>query len=209
MTTYDTPVRTVQIPTWTRSTVMNVWAAAALPMAILAWVVAPLLAARIFSGPTALPRALILSLGAGLIWQFALDLIVVRREQETLRWSVVKKALWLNAPISPRTGRRSNRLWWMIIPLMVLLALEEFLPALPTPASRDAGLFFGSDTGQSFMAGNWVWFFILVVQFVFNTALGEELFFRGLLLPRMGAFGRADWLANGVLFGSTTCTSRG
>ena len=32
--------------------------------------------------------------------------------------------------------------------------------------------------------------------------LGEELLFRGLLLPRMhGAFGRWDWVANGVLFG--------
>jgi uncharacterized protein len=38
-------------------------------------------------------------------------------------------------------------------------------------------------------------------MFVFNTVLGEELLFRGLLLPRMkGAFGRRDWLANGVLF---------
>ena len=35
-----------------------------------------------------------------------------------------------------------------------------------------------------------------------NTVLGEELLFRGYLLPRMnGAFGRRDWLANGVLFG--------
>jgi membrane protease YdiL (CAAX protease family) len=41
---------------------------------------------------------------------------------------------------------------------------------------------------------------ILVTQFVFNTALGEELLFRGLLLPRMGSFGRADWVVNGVLF---------
>ena len=38
-------------------------------------------------------------------------------------------------------------------------------------------------------------------MFVFNTVLGEELLFRGLLLPRMkGAFGRFDWAANGVLF---------
>ena len=38
-------------------------------------------------------------------------------------------------------------------------------------------------------------------MFVFNTVLGEELLFRGFLLPRMnGAFGRRDWLANGVLF---------
>ena len=36
---------------------------------------------------------------------------------------------------------------------------------------------------------------------MFNTVLGEELLFRGLLLPRMqGAFGRLDWVANGVLF---------
>ena len=36
---------------------------------------------------------------------------------------------------------------------------------------------------------------------VFNTVLGEELLFRGLLLPRMrGVFGRGDWVANGVLF---------
>ena len=38
-------------------------------------------------------------------------------------------------------------------------------------------------------------------MFLFNTVLGEELLFRGFLLPRMnGAFGRGDWLANGVLF---------
>jgi membrane protease YdiL (CAAX protease family) len=31
--------------------------------------------------------------------------------------------------------------------------------------------------------------------------LGEELLFRGFLLPRMnGAFGRGDWVANGILF---------
>jgi len=33
--------------------------------------------------------------------------------------------------------------------------------------------------------------------------LGEELLFRGLLLPRMrAAFGRGDWIANGVLMGA-------
>ena len=32
--------------------------------------------------------------------------------------------------------------------------------------------------------------------------LGEELLFRGVLLPRMtGVFGRWDWVANTVLFG--------
>jgi hypothetical protein len=36
---------------------------------------------------------------------------------------------------------------------------------------------------------------------VFTTVLGEELLFRGYLLPRMnGAFGRGDWVVNGLLF---------
>ncbi len=51
------------------------------------------------------------------------------------------------------------------------------------------------------MSGNWGWFALIAALMVFNTVLGEELLFRGLLLPRMkGAFGRWDWVANGVLF---------
>jgi hypothetical protein len=43
---------------------------------------------------------------------------------------------------------------------------------------------------------------LVAVELLFNTVLGEELLFRGLLLPRMrAAFGRADWVVNGVLFG--------
>jgi uncharacterized protein len=199
MTTQLTASRTVQVPTWTSTRLLAVWAAAALPMALLAWVVSPLLA-KAFSGPTATPRALVLSLTVGLIWQFALVLLVVRREQGTLRWPVLKEALWLRAPTSPSTGRRGGRLWWMLVPLIVLLAVEELLPALPTPGGRDLTEFFASDSGQAWMSGNWGWFAIMVVMFVFNTALGEELLFRGLLLPRMGKFGRADWLVNGLLF---------
>ncbi|MEI8407068.1 MULTISPECIES: hypothetical protein [unclassified Kribbella] len=83
MTTSDTATRAVHIPTWTRGTVLQVWAAAALPMGVLAWVVAPALA-HVFSGPMAVPQALILCLAAGLIWQFVLVLIVVRRGQRQL-----------------------------------------------------------------------------------------------------------------------------
>jgi membrane protease YdiL (CAAX protease family) len=180
--------------------VLAIWAAAALPMAVLAWGVAPRLA-NAFDGPTALSRALILSLTAGMFWELVLVLLLVRREQGTLRWSVVKSALWLRAPQSPRTGRRGGRVWWVLVPLTVLFAAEELLPQLPTPAARDLGLFLGSDAGQQFLSGNWLWFAICVVMFALNTALGEELLFRGLLLPRMrGAFGRGDWVANGVLF---------
>jgi uncharacterized protein len=193
------PVTALEIPAWSPRRVLGIWAAAALPMAVLAWVIGPALA-RAFSGPTAIPRALILSLTAGMVWQGALVLIVVRREQGTLRWPVLKEALWLRAPTSPVTGRRGGRLWLMVIPLIVLIGLEELLPTLPTPAARDLTSFFGSHVGQAWMSGNWGWYVVMLVMFVFNTALGEELLFRGLLLPRMAAFGRADWLVNGVLF---------
>jgi uncharacterized protein len=194
-----TTARQIDVPTWSRSRVLVTWAAAAVPMAILAWGVAPALASSM-SGPTALPRALILCLGAGLAWQLLFTLVLVRREQGTLRWPVLKRALWLNGPRNPRTGQPSPRLWWIVVPLILLVAAEEMLPALPTPTARDLALFLTSDAGKDWMSGNWIWFAILVIMFVLNTALGEELFFRGLLLPRMGAFGRGDWLMNGVLF---------
>jgi uncharacterized protein len=61
--------------------------------------------------------------------------------------------------------------------------------------------FLDSDRGEDFFRGAWGWFAVVVVLAVFNTVLGEELLFRGLLLPRMqGVFGRRDWVANGVLF---------
>jgi uncharacterized protein len=42
---------------------------------------------------------------------------------------------------------------------------------------------------------------VIVVLAIFNTVLGEELLFRGLLLPRMRrVFGKYDFVANGVLF---------
>ena len=66
---------------------------------------------------------------------------------------------------------------------------------------RDFADFLDSDRGEDFFSGAWGWFAVVVVLAVFNTVLGEELLFRGLLLPRMqGVFGRGDWVANGALF---------
>ena len=183
--------------------ILGVWAAAALPMAALAWVVAPLVAGRL-DGPVPLARTLIASLAVGLIWQFVLVLVLVYRERGSLRWSVLKDALWLNAPRSPKTGRVGGRLWLVLIPFVLLLAAEGFIPvlnAIPPVAGHDFTTFVQSEPGREFLSGNWVWYALLAVQVVFNTILGEELLFRGLLLPRMrGAFGRFDWVANGVLF---------
>ncbi|MBL7497821.1 CPBP family intramembrane metalloprotease [Frankia sp. CN7] len=177
-----------------------VWAAAAGPMALLSWVVAPWLAGRL-DGPLPMSRALILCMTAGLFWQFVLVVGLLVREQRSLRWSRIRAALWLRAPSSRRTGRRGGRLWLILVPCILVFAAMELVPMIPHPATRDMKTFLDSSAGQDFLAGSWGWFAIVVVLVVFNTVLGEELLFRGLLLPRMnGVFGRRDWIANGVLF---------
>ena len=192
----------VEIAQYSARKVLAVWAPAALPMAFLAWIVAPWLAG-ILGGSEPLAKALLITLTIGLAWQFVLVLGLLWREQRTLRWSVVREALWLTAPRSPRTGRLGGRVWLVLIPLLVLFYLERMIPDLPHPAERDLGQFlFESGNGEAFFAGAWLWFAVLVALAIFNTVLGEELLFRGLLLPRMNrAFGKADWLVNGVLFG--------
>ena len=180
--------------------ILGVWAAAALPMAGLAWLVAPALAGRLV-GANAWPQALLACLTAGLVWQGVLVLVLVRRETGTLRWRTVADALWLHRPRSPRTGRVGGRVWWVLLPAVLVVGLGQLLPSVPAPADRDLGAFLQSTNGHDFLSGNWPWFAVIVVMAVFNTVLGEELLFRGLLLPRMrGVFGRADWLANGLLF---------
>jgi membrane protease YdiL (CAAX protease family) len=192
----------VEIPQYSILKILAVWAAAALPMAALAWLVAPALEDS-FSGEENVPlvKALLICLTAGLIWQFVLVVVLVRREQATLRWSTVREALWLRSPRDPKSGRRGGRLWLILIPLIVLFAAESMIPGVGLPDDRDLGAFLDSDVGKDFLSGAWGWFGLIALLQIFNTVLGEELLFRGLLLPRMnGAFGRRDWLANGILF---------
>jgi CAAX protease family protein len=192
----------IEIPQYSIAKILAVWAAAALPMAALAWIVAPALEDS-FSGEENVPlvKALLICLTAGLIWQFVLVVILVRRDQGTLRWPVVREALWLRAPRDPKTGRRGGRLWLILIPLILLFVVESLIPGVGLPEDRDFAAFIDSDVGKDFLSGAWGWFALIVLLQIFNTVLGEELLFRGLLLPRMnGAFGRGDWVANGVLF---------
>jgi membrane protease YdiL (CAAX protease family) len=188
------------LPQLSLRAIIAVWAAAALPMAVLAWVVAPRLAHHL-SGPGPLAQALFITLTAGLIWQFVLVLTLVGREQRTLRWPVIKEALWLRAPRSPRSGRSGGRVWLIVLPLLVAFGAEELLPGPSPVAGHDMGDFLSSHAGHQLLGGAWGWLAVLTALWIFNTVLGEELLFRGYLLPRMqGAFGRRDWLANGVLF---------
>jgi membrane protease YdiL (CAAX protease family) len=188
----------VTVTQYSRRAILAIWAAAALPMGALAWIVAPALAG---GGTTSLAQSLILCLTAGLIWQFVLVVALVGYEQRSLRWSRVREALWLRAPRSPKTGRVGGRTWFVIAAMIAGVAIEQLVPGLPHPIGRDLGAFVSSHAGKVMFQGSWGWFAIALTMFLFNTVLGEELLFRGVLLPRMnGAFGDRDWIANGVLF---------
>lgn len=189
------------IPQLTLPGVVGVWVAATMPMAALAWVIAPIVAGG-WNSPSRLAQSLILLLTAGLAWQFVLVALLVIREQRSLKWAVVQEALWLRAPRNPRTGRRGGRIW-LIIPVLVIAFLAvELIPFDIAPvAGRDLGQFLGSPDGAALLHGSWPWLAILLAFSIFNTVLGEELLFRGYLLPRMkGVFGSKDWVANGILF---------
>ena len=176
-------------PQYSKRAVLGIWAAAALPMGLLAWVVAPAIAG---DGPD-LALALIGCLTVGLAWQFLLILIL---NKFSLR------NLWLQRPSTP-DGRRGGRLWLWVVPFVIGFGLLQFVRVnLPKVASHDFGTILGSTAGHDLLRGNWALFAVIVVMMVFNTVLGEELLFRGLLLPRMNkAFGKADWLVNGLLMG--------
>jgi membrane protease YdiL (CAAX protease family) len=199
----DAAVSPVEIPQLRKRGIFAVWAAAALPMALLAWLVAPALAGR-FAGDGHVPmaKALLVSLAIGMVWQFVLVATLVGREQRTLRWSAVREALWLRSPRSPRSGRVGGRVWLVVIPLIVAFTFaQELVAIVPAPADREFATLLESDAGKAFLDGAFGWYALILVFFVFNTVLGEELLFRGYLLPRMnGAFGRGDWVANGLLF---------
>jgi membrane protease YdiL (CAAX protease family) len=182
---------------YSRRQILAIWAAAALPMGVLAWVVAPAVA----DGDTAVSmfKPLVACLTVGLVWQFVLVVGLVFHEQRTLRWSVVREALWLRSPRSPKTGKVGGKIWWIVVPIVLGLGMEEAISISP-PLERNLGELLSSDAGQAMFHGSWGLFALCVAMFAFNTVLGEELLFRGVLLPRMSdAFGKRDWVANGLL----------
>src|ERR671932_2842792 len=102
----------VAIPQLGRRAIFTIWAAAALPMAALAWLVAPPVADRLSGeGNVPMAKALLACLTIGLIWQFVLVAVLVYREQRSLRWSVVRDAPWMRSPRRERSGRVGDRLW--------------------------------------------------------------------------------------------------
>lgn len=195
--------------------ILGIWALAALPMGILSWIVFPALSPDFSSDPLGAGVTRIVLLTFGLIWMFVLSMIIVRQEEGDLSWATVRRRLRLNAPRDPKTGETNLRLWLWVIPFLVAITLWEialvpsvsrlwvsFLPFFAEPPGYGLGAVLKSQDILDRLVGAWWFFGLFVVQAVFNSILGEEFLFRGVLLPRMaGVFGRWSWLANGVLFG--------
>jgi len=188
-----------------------IWAAATFPMALLSWVVAPALAAD--PRHPGIERLTVMTVG--LVWQFVLVVLLLRREGIGFRWSEIRRGLWLSQPRSPKTGSPQPLLWLLLLPLLVLTAAYQFtgaplvhdlwiglFPFMAEPPGYSLGAFLENPEVSTQMEGAWGVLALFSVFALFNTVLGEELLFRGLLLPRMnGVFGKWDWLLNGLLFG--------
>jgi membrane protease YdiL (CAAX protease family) len=209
MSTQHTNSKQDQYTLWK---ILGIWLAGGAPMWILVWLVHPVLS----QGLPDMDRGLLLMKLdlIALVWQFALSMLILYREEGDIRISTICRRFWLNNPVSPRMGQKDNRLWWLLIPLMLLVvALElgiapflnglwtKLFPFLAEPESRSLDVLFAPEMHARWV-GAWNFFALFVVVSLFNNFLSEEFLFRGVLLPKMnGVFGRWDWVANGFIFG--------
>lgn len=196
--------------------IFGLWAATALPLAFMGWVAFPTIAPDWGVDPMGVGYARMGTITVALIWEFALALIIVYREEGDLRWATVQRRLRLNTPLDPKTGEPRRKLWWWLIPLVILHfvgalfisgALDELSVRLfPFLAPPGEGYFLGdflmSPEAPTYFAGEWGILGMFLVMAVFNI-LGEEFFWRGVMLPKMnGVFGKWDGVANGVIGGA-------
>jgi len=190
--------------------VLGLWVAVSVPMGIMAWIVFPALKDKVSLHPGIFLWVLMI---IALMWEVFLSLAILYRETGTLNLGVIRQRTWRQNPRDPETGQVCGRLWLWLIPIIILTAAIEFVVS-PRLTNTWTTIFplFAEPPGYSLEAlmdapGQWVgaWYLLVlwVFQFVGNYLLGEEFFWRSVLLPKMeGVFGKWDWLANAVLFGA-------
>ncbi len=192
--------------------ILGIWLLGGAPMWLLGWVAYPAMSVGLSAVDAGLLRVKLLTVG--LAWEFVLAMIILYREEGNIRLSTIRRRFWLNHPISARTGETKKALWWWVIPLILLVGFLDIalrpaivnwtgtvFPFIAEPKGYDmSGMFSPETRGQ--LVGAWSLLGLFFVNALFNTVLGEEFLFRGVLLPKMqGLFGKWDWVANGVVFG--------
>lgn len=194
----------LQIRQYSPAQVLGLWAVVTVPMGLLAFVIEPVLVPHVDLNRGLLHWILMV---VGMAWQCLVSLFLLRREGP-LRWASIRERVRLNAPRDPRTGLTRRRLMWWVVPaiaanLLLSLAANPLVAAwarltgLEEPSWANIAAL-----GKPEFVGQWWIVALALVSCAFNYVLGEELFFRGVLLPRMEqAFGRWDWIVNTVLFG--------
>jgi uncharacterized protein len=192
--------------------ILGIWLAGGAPIWLLGWVVYPALSAGLPPMDAGVLRIKLMTVG--LIWEFVLSMIILYHEERNIHLGTIGRRFRLYHPVSPKTGETKKALWWWIIPLTILVALIDLalrpviirltgatLPFLTQPKGYDMSTMFTPELFARWV-GAWGSFGLFFVFSIFNSALGEEFLFRGVLLPKMnGVFGKWDWVANGVLFG--------
>ena len=205
--------------------VLGIWLIATLPVALVAWVAVPLLAAP--AGLAAFKLYWLLVPAATLV-QLALAAWLARNEDGSWTWSGIRRQLRLNLPLSPVTAAPDVRCLWRMLPwailLLALTAAGLFVYArgllggpaasligalglppvftrvalgLIAPRPEYAGPF---DLLSPYFAGQWRWAAVILPVWAAG-ALAEELVFRGALLPATRtAFGRWRGAVNGALW---------
>ena len=191
--------------------ILAAWAATAVPMGVLVWFVTPWLSDRI-GGPDPFIQALLICFAVGLLWQAALLLMLLRREQGGLQASQIIDGLWLWAPKNKRSGRTGGRVWWWVLPFVLLSGAVNALgidPVGPLPNDLPKTLELDPMRLEHYFHGNWGAFTLLV--FV-SPSPGR----RGTVLPRAAVAAHARGLRQSrhlreraAFRAYTTCTSRG
>ena len=187
--------------------ILGIWAIVSLPMVLLTRVVVPALAPHVRMHPGILFWWMTI---LGMAWQFVVSMWIVYREEGDVHWATIRRRFWLNTPRDPQTGEPRAKLFWWLVPGILLTAVIKFglggyldgaqawvFPSFTRPLYSDI-----TQLATPEFAGAWWLVGIALVSCAFNYFLGEEFLFRGVLLPKMkGVFGKWDWVANAVLFG--------
>jgi len=187
--------------------ILSLWALVAAPMGLMRFILMPWLIEHVNYNPGLMYWCLMI---LGMVWQFVLSVILLKKELGDITWHKLKKRLWINHPIDQKTMKINKKVYFMTIPVILYASfweqfgffafIEEWInnmfPVIAPPSYAVI-----TNLVSPNLVGAWYVMGIAIVSCIFNYLLGEELFFRGILLPKMnGVFGRWDWVFNSILF---------